>query len=120
MCHYSNILELEVTNESLISEEIKRRLNSGNVYYHSVQKLLSSHLLSKNVKIRIHRTNFICGCVYMWTWSLTLRQEQRLRVFENRVLRRIFVPKRDEVMGERGKVHNKELCDLYLLPNPGG
>jgi hypothetical protein len=47
------------------------------------------------------------------TWSLTLTEERRLRVFENRVLRRIFGPKKDEVMGEWRKLHNKELCDLF-------
>jgi len=51
------------------------------------------------------------------TWSLTLREERRLRVFENTVLRRIFVPKRDEVTGEWRKLHNVELNDLYCSPN---
>jgi hypothetical protein len=51
------------------------------------------------------------------TWSLTLREEHRLRVFENRVLRRIFGPKRDEVTEEWRKLHNKELRDLYSSPN---
>ena len=51
------------------------------------------------------------------TWSLTLRDERRLRVFENRVLRRIFGPKRDEVTGEWGKLHNKELSNLYSSPS---
>jgi hypothetical protein len=50
-------------------------------------------------------------------WSLTLRKERRLRVFENRVLRRVFGPKRDEVTGEWRKLHNEELNDLYNLPN---
>ena len=50
------------------------------------------------------------------TWSLTLRDERRLRVFENRVLR-VFGPKRDEVTGEWRKLHNEELSDLYALPN---
>jgi hypothetical protein len=50
-------------------------------------------------------------------WSLTLREEHRLRVFENRVLRRIFGPKRDEVTGEWRKLHNKELHDLYSSPS---
>jgi hypothetical protein len=68
---------------------------------HSVQNLLSSRLLSKNVKIRIYKT-IILPVVLYWceTWSLTLREENRLRVFENRVLRRIFGPKRYEVTGE--------------------
>ena len=51
------------------------------------------------------------------TWSLTLRDERRLRVFEKRVLRKVFVPKRDEVTGEWRKLHNEELSDLYSLPN---
>jgi hypothetical protein len=61
----------------------------------------------------------ILPVVLYWceTWSLTLTEEQRLRVFENRVLRRIFKPKRDEVMGEWRKLHNKELHDLYSLPS---
>ena len=56
----------------------------------------------------------LCGCE---TWSLTLREERRPRVFENRVLRRVFGPKRDEVAGEWRKLHNEELIDLYSLPN---
>jgi hypothetical protein len=80
------------------SEEIKRRLNSGNACYHSVQSLLSSRLLSKNLKIRIYKTIFFPVVLYgCETWSLTLRVEHRLRVFENRVLRRIFGPKRDSL-----------------------
>ena len=51
------------------------------------------------------------------TWSLTLREERRLRVYENRVLRKVFGPKRDEVTGEWRKLHNEELNDLYSLPN---
>jgi hypothetical protein len=84
----------------LIQEEIKRRLNSGNLCYHSVQKLLSSHLLSKKVKVRIYKTIILPVVLYgCETWSLTVRQEHKLRVFENRVLRRIFGTKRDGVNG---------------------
>ena len=50
-------------------------------------------------------------------WSLTLREERRLRVFENRVLRRVFGPKRDELTGEWRKLRNEKLTDLYSLPN---
>ena len=87
-----------LTNKNSI-EEIKIRLNSVNACYHSRQNLLSSFLLSKNSKIKIYRTTIlsvVCGCE---TWSLTLREERRLRVFENRVLRRIFGLKRDGVTG---------------------
>jgi hypothetical protein len=107
-----------VTNQNLIQEEIKRRLSSGNACYHSVQSLLSSHLLSKNLKLRIYRT-IILPVVLYWceTWSLTLREEHRVRVFENKVLRRTFEPKRDEVTGGWRKLHNGELHDLYSLPS---
>jgi len=69
----------------------------------------SSILLSKHLKINIYR-NIIFQVFYGYeTWSLTLKEERRLRVFENRVLRRIFGPKREEVTGEWRKLHNKEL-----------
>jgi hypothetical protein len=98
----------------LILEEIKRRANSGNAYYHLVQNLLSSCLLSENLKIRLYKTIILPVILYgCETFSLTLRKEHRLRVFENRVLRRIFGPKRDEVTGDWRKLHNKELRDLY-------
>jgi len=75
-------------------------------------------LLSKKLKIKIYRTIVLPVVLYgCETWSLTLREEHRLRVFENRVLRRVFGPKRDEVTGEWRKLHNEELSDLYSLPN---
>ena len=83
-----------------------------------MQNLLSSRLLSKNLKIKIYRTIILSVVLYgCETWSLTLRDEHRLRVFENRVLRRVFGPKRDEVTGEWRKLHNEELMDLCSLPN---
>jgi len=83
-----------------------------------VQNLLSSSLLSKILNIKIYRTIIFTVVLYgCETWSLTLREERRLRVFQNRVLRRIFGPKRDEVTGEWGKLHNEELNDLYSAPN---
>jgi hypothetical protein len=84
-----------------MQEEIKSRLNSGNACYHSVQSLLSSRLLSRNIKVKIYKTIILPVVLYEYeTWSLTLREEHRLRVFENKVLRRIFGPKRDGVRGE--------------------
>jgi hypothetical protein len=107
-------LRTTVRNQNLIQEEIKRRSNSGNACYHAVQNLLFSCLLSKNLKIRIYKMIILPVILYgCETWSLTLREEHRLRVFENRVLRRIFGPKRDEVTGEWKKLHNEELCNLY-------
>jgi hypothetical protein len=107
-----------LTNRNSIHEEIKSRLKSGNAFYHWVQNLLSSRLLSKNTKIRAYKTVVLpvvlCGCE---TWSLTLREEQRLRVLGKRVLRRIFGPKRGEATGEWRRLHNEELNGLYSSPN---
>jgi hypothetical protein len=82
-------------------EEIKSRLNSGNACYHSVQSFLSSRLLARNLKVKIYKTIILPVVLYgCEIWSLTVREEHRLRVFGNRVLRRKFGPKRDEVTGE--------------------
>ena len=89
------------------------RLKLGNACYYSVQNLLSSRLLSKNLKIKIYRTIILPAVLYgCETCSLTLREECRLRV-----LRRVLGPKRDEVTGEWRKLHNEELRDFYSLPN---
>jgi hypothetical protein len=86
-----------LTNQNDIHDEIKRRLNSGNACYYSVKNILSSRLISKNLKIKIYKTVILPVVLYgCRTWSLTLREERRLRVFENRVLRRIFGPKKEE------------------------
>jgi hypothetical protein len=75
-------------------------------------------LLSKNTKIRVHRTVILPVVLYgCENWSLTLREEQRLRVFVNRVLRRIFGPKRDEATEDWRRLHIEELNDLYSSPN---
>jgi hypothetical protein len=105
-------------NRNSIHEEIKSRLRLGNACYHSVQNVLSSRLLSKNTKIRVYGTIILKVVLYgCETWSVTVREKQRLRVFENRVLRRIFGPKRDEATGEWRRLHNEELNDLYSSPN---
>jgi hypothetical protein len=111
-------LGTKVTNQNLIQEEIKRRLSSGNACYHLVQNLLSSRLFSRNLRFRIYKAIIFPVIFYgCETWSLTLREERRLRVFENKVLRRIFGPKRDEVTGGWRKLHNEELRDLYSSPS---
>jgi len=75
-------------------------------------------LLSKNLKIKIYRIIMLPVVLYgCETWSLTLREERKLRVFENMVLGRIFRPRRDEVTREWRRLHNEELNDLYSLPN---
>jgi hypothetical protein len=107
-----------VTNQNLIQEAIKRRLNSGNACYHLVQNLLSSHLMSKNVKVRIFEIIILPVVLYgCESWSLTVREEHKLRVFENRVLRIIFGLKRDGVTEGLRKVHNEDLHNLYSLPS---
>ncbi|KAJ4441034.1 hypothetical protein ANN_10883 [Periplaneta americana] len=107
-----------VTNINDTREEIKRRINMGNACYYSVEKLLSSSLLSKNLKVGIYKTVLLPVLLYgCETWTITLREEHRLRVFENKVLRKIFGAKRDEVTGEWRKLHNTELHALYSSPN---
>jgi hypothetical protein len=107
-----------LTDQNYMHEEINSRLNSGNACYRSVQSLLSSRLLSRNLKAKIYKTIILPVVLYgCGTWSLTLREEHRLRVFENRVLRRIFGPTRDEVTEEWRKLHNRELHNLYSSPD---
>jgi hypothetical protein len=106
-------LGMTVSNKNLIQEEINRILNSGNSCYHSVQNILSSRQLSKNLKIGIYKTIILPVVLYgCETWSLTLREEYRLRVFENRVQRRIFGQKRDEETGENCIRRGFVICTL--------
>ena len=106
------------TNQNSIHEEIKSRLKSGNACYHSGRKHLSSSLLSNKVKIKIHRTTVLSFVLYgCKTWSLTLREEGRMRVFENKELRRIFGRKRNETTVEWRRLHNRELCTLCSSPD---
>ena len=106
-------------SKNSFQEVTKSRWNSGNACYHSVQNFCLQNLVSKNaVKIKIYRIIIFPVVLYgCETWSLTLGEERRLRVFENRVLRRILEPKRDEVTGEWRKLHNEELRDQYCSPN---
>ena len=126
-----------LTYQNSVQEEIKSRLKSGNACHHSVQNRLSSSLQSKNIEIKIYRNIILPVVLYgCETWSLTLREECTLMVFENRVLRRIFGPKRAEVISavlgpnillstlfsntinvQWRKLRNEELNDLYLLQN---
>ena len=107
-----------LTNQNSIQEEIKNILKVGNACYHLVQNLFSSSFLSEDIKIEIYRTIILRVVLYECdTWLLTLREEHRLRMFENRVLRRVFGPMRGEVTGKWGKVHNEELNSLYSSPN---
>jgi hypothetical protein len=101
-----------------MQEEIKSKLNLGSACYNLVHSVLSSRLLSGNVKVKIYKTiilpSVLCG---FETLSLTIREEHRLRVFENSVLRRIFGLKWDEVVGQWWKLHNEELHIFYSSPN---
>ena len=100
--------------QNSIQEEIKSRLHSGNACYLLVQNLLYSSLLFKNTKIKIYRTIILPVILYVCeTLSLTLREECRLIVFENRVLGRMCGPMRNKVTGEWRKLCNEELNVLY-------
>jgi hypothetical protein len=106
-----------LTNQNDTHDEIQSRLNSGNACHYSVQNLFSSRLISKNLKIKMYRTVILPVVLYgCETWSPTLREEHRLRVSENSVLRRIFGPKR-EVDGSWRKLQNNELHSLYFSPH---
>jgi hypothetical protein len=113
-----NYLGTTVTNQNLTTEEIMSRLDSGKAGYNSVPNILSSCLLSKNIEIKAYKTIILPVLLYGFeTWSLTLREEHRLRLYENRVLRRIFGTKGYEIIGGWIKLHNEELHNSYVLPH---
>jgi len=104
-----------VTSKNEVTEEIKSRLVSGNACFYSVQKLLTSRLISRKLKLKIYRTAILPdGCE---SWSTTLADEHKLRVFESKVLRKIYGPKRDEMTGEWRRLHNEEQQGLYDSPD---
>lgn len=107
-----------VTSKNEVTEEIKSRLVSGNACFYSVQKLLTSRLISRKLKLKIYRTVILPVILYgCESWSTTLADEHKLRVFENKVLRKIYGPKRDEMTGEWRRLHNEELHGLYDSPD---
>jgi hypothetical protein len=106
-----------LTNQNDIHNETKSRLNSENACCYSVQNLLSSRLISKNLMIKIYKTVIFPVVLYgCEIWSLTLRDDRKLRVFENRVLRKRFGPRRKED-GMWRTLHNDELHNLYSSLN---
>ena len=111
-------LRVMVTNANDNRKEIKRTINMGNSCYYSLEKILSSHLLSKKLKVKTNETIILAVVLYgCETWSLTLREEHRLRVFENKALRKIFGVKKDDITGEWRMLHNAELHALYSTTN---
>ncbi|PNF29011.1 hypothetical protein B7P43_G14712, partial [Cryptotermes secundus] len=110
-----------ITDRNLIQEEIKRRLNSGNACYHSIQNLSSSRLLSKNIKIRIYKTIILPVVLYgCETLSLTLREEHRLRVFENRVIIRMIKSRRLRWAGHVARMEETMNAYGILVGKPEG
>jgi hypothetical protein len=111
-------LAMAARNQNLICVEITSRTFFGDACCHSVRNHWSIHLLFKNIRIKIYKTMILPVVLYgCETWSLILREEHRLMVLENRVPRRIFGPKRDEIIGSWRKLHNKKLHYLCSSPN---
>ena len=112
---YLGVTVTKNTND--IREEIKRRINKGNACYYSLEKILSFHLPSKKLKVNTYKTIILPVVLYgCETWSLTLREEHRLRVFENKVLRKIFGAKKDELQenGESYIMLSYMHCILHI------
>jgi hypothetical protein len=107
-------LGMTVTNQNLTYGTIKSRIKSSNPCHHTVQNLLFSHLLPKNIKVKRLSYNLPTVLYRCEIWFLTLRKAHRLNAFENRVMRTISASKRDQIIEWR-KLHNEELHNLYLL-----
>ena len=111
-------LGVTVTNTNDIREEFKSRINMGNACYYSLEKMLSSRLLSKKLKVNTYKIIILPVVLYgCATWSLTLREEHRFRDLENKVLRMILGVRKTEITGEWRKIHKAELHALYSSPN---
>jgi sorting nexin-29 len=109
-------LGMMLTNQKDIHDEIKSRLNSGNACYYSVQNLLSSHLISKNLKIKIYKTVILLVVLYgCKTWSLTLREEQRLKFLRTRCLGYLDLKGRKMDCGENCIMMNFTACILHQI-----
>ena len=107
-----------LTNQNSNEEDNHSTLQSGNACCHSVKNLLTSSLLSKIINIKTLRTVILSFILYGYeNWSLTSMEEHLLRVFQSKVLRRIFGPKMDEVAGEWRELYNEKLNELYSSPN---
>jgi hypothetical protein len=110
-------LETAETHVNSIHEEISSRLNSGHACYHSVQSLLSSLLLSKNIKIKIDEIIILLVLLHEFqSFTLTLGEEHRLRVCDDSVITK-FGPNSEKVAGGWRRLHNEELHNFYASPN---
>ena len=106
-----------LTNQNSIQEDNHSTMQSRNAC-HLVKDQLSSSLLSKIIKLKIQRTVIFSVILYGYeNWSVTLKEGHILSVFQNKVLRKIFGPKRDEATGEWRELYNEELNELYSSPN---
>ena len=112
------VCRTNLSNPNSIYEEIKGKLKLRNAGYHLEQNFFSSSSLYKNTNIKIERTIILLVLLFCCeTWSVTLRMEQRLKFFENRMLRKIFGPETDEVNRDRRRSYKEESYDLYSSLN---